>query len=72
MIVDQRDEFVALAKQLQCGIHAVVFRLPFVENVYNVAQRRNHEGNFEGDTDLHRQIIFSTRTVLFNKGGHPK
>lgn len=63
---------MALAKRLRCAIHAVVFRLPFVENVYNVAQRKNHEGNFEGDTDLHRQIIYYTRSRLFDRGGHPK
>ena len=60
-----------LAKRIRCPIHAIVFRLPFVENVYNVAVRKNHEGHFEGDTDLHRQIIFYTRSRLFTSG-HPK
>lgn len=60
-----------LAHEMKCGIHAIVFRLPFVENVYNVATRKHHEGNFEGTSDIHRQIIYTTRARLFN-GGHPR
>lgn len=62
---------MALAKRQHVQIHAIVFRLPFVENVYNVAKRKNHEGHFEGDSELHRQIIYYTRTRLLN-GGHPR
>jgi len=56
---------------MRTPIHAIVFRLPFVENVYNVASRRHHEGNFEGTSDVHRQIIYGTRSRLFDRG-HPR
>eukprot|EP00210_Caulerpa_lentillifera_P004302 g4105.t1 len=70
-VPEQRDEFINLSNELRVPIHAIVFRLPFVENVYNVASREDHEGNFEGTSDIHRQIIYATRERLFDKG-HPK
>lgn len=60
--VDQRSGFLALAKELGLTAHAVVFKLPFVDNVHNVATRTDHEGGFQGSTRSHKEIIRRTRS----------
>ncbi|KAK9793191.1 hypothetical protein WJX73_010586 [Symbiochloris irregularis] len=46
---EQRKDFVALAKELGCQVHAVVLRLPNKLCAQRAADRIGHEGNVEGE-----------------------
>ncbi|GMH38946.1 hypothetical protein BSKO_06844 [Bryopsis sp. KO-2023] len=69
---EQRAGFIELTKDLGLTIHGVVFKLPYVDNVYNVATRTDHEGGFQGDSEAHKAIINFTRTKLFYRAGLPR
>lgn len=65
---EQRLDFIELAQELHVPIHCVILQAEFRTLVYRVAQRVNHEGNFQGYSKKNRNIISKTRHVLISEG----
>ncbi|CAD7701142.1 unnamed protein product [Ostreobium quekettii] len=66
--VEQRRDFIELAKDLDVPIHAVILKEQFQTLVYRVGEREEHEGNFLGYSRNNKNIIFSTSCHLRGEG----
>lgn len=64
----ERLDFIELAQEVDVSIHAVIIMEPFETLVYRVAQRVNHEGNFQGYSKENRNIIDFTARHLTGEG----